>query len=279
VRLVALCRGIGGFALLACVVVHAAVAPQDAPFVPTPQPVVEAMLRLAGVTARDVVYDLGSGDGRVVITAARQFGARAVGVELDSHLVIQSEEAARQAGVERQVKFLEEDLFAVDLAPATVITMYLWPAMYERLLPRLSRLEPGTRIVVYRWGFADWTPDERGRAGEESFFLYRVPAQVAGRWRIRTRLADGVARELEIDFQQRHQALRAEARDAAGRVPVHEARLEGDRLSFALGEGAARQVFEGRVTRDAASGSVQSSQWPVRAAWRGERVSAGGQRK
>jgi SAM-dependent methyltransferase len=156
------------------------VAPQDAPFVPTPQPVVEAMLRLAGVDARDVVYDLGSGDGRVVITAARQFGARAVGVELDSHLVIQSEEAARQAGVERRVKFLEQDLFTVDLAPATVITMYLWPAMYDRLVPRLARLKPGTRIVVYRWGFANWTPEARGGTGEESYYLYRVPARGGG---------------------------------------------------------------------------------------------------
>jgi hypothetical protein len=173
--------GVPGLALLACVAVsHAAVAPQDAPFVPTPQPMVEAMLKLAGVGAQDVVYDLGSGDGRVVITAARQFGARGVGVELDSHLIIQSEEAARQAGVERRVTFLEQDLFTVDLAPATVVTMYLWPAMYERLLPRLARLRPGTRVVVYRWALPGWKPEARGGAGEESYFLYRLPAQVTG---------------------------------------------------------------------------------------------------
>ena len=172
---------IRGLALLACVAAsHAAVAPQDAPFVPTPQPMVEAMLKLAGVSAQDVVYDLGSGDGRVVITAARQFGARGVGIELDSHLVIQSEEAARQAGVERRVKFLEQDLFTIDLAPATVVTMYLWPGMYERLLPRLARLRPGTRVVTYRWALPSWKPEARGGAGEESYYLYRLPAQGTG---------------------------------------------------------------------------------------------------
>jgi SAM-dependent methyltransferase len=168
-------------------VAQAAVAPQDAPFVPTPQPVVEAMLRLAGVGAGDVVYDLGSGDGRVVITAARLFGARGVGVELDSHLVIQSEEAARQAGVERRVTILEQDLFTVDLAPATVVTIYLWSAMYDRLMPRLARLKPGTRIVVYRWALAGWKPEARGGTGEESYYLYRVPGQAAGPKEVQTR--------------------------------------------------------------------------------------------
>jgi SAM-dependent methyltransferase len=268
-----------GLALAAYGLCHAAVAPQDAPFVPTPQPVVEAMLRLAGVGAGDVVYDLGSGDGRVVITAARQFGARAVGVELDWHLVIQSEEAARQAGVERQVKFLEQDLFTVDLAPATVITMYLWPRMYDRLAPRLARLQPGTRIVIYRWGFTDWKPDERGGAGEESYFLYRVPAQVAGRWRVKAPLASGGTREIEVDFRQRYQEIQADARDGAGVVQIHEARLDGDRLSFVLGEGAARQAFEGRITRDVVSGTAQHAQAQARTAWSGERVSTAGQRK
>lgn len=180
-------RLVPGLALVAGAAAHAGVAPQDAPFVPTPQPVVEAMLRLAGVGADDVVYDLGSGDGRVVITAARQFGARGVGVELDSHLVIQSEAAARQAGVEQRVTILEQDLFRVDLAPATVITIYLWPAMYDRLLPRLARLRPGTRIVVYRWPFAGWKPEARGGAGEESYYLYRVPGQDAGSKGLQTR--------------------------------------------------------------------------------------------
>jgi hypothetical protein len=127
------------------------------------------MLQLANVGAHDVLYDLGSGDGRVVITAAKKFGARGVGVELDPHLVIQSEEAARQAGVEGRVKFLQENLFGVGLAEATVVTMYLWPRMYDKLAPRLLRLQPGTRIVIYRWGFTDWKPDRQ--AGRKPLFF------------------------------------------------------------------------------------------------------------
>src|SRR5205085_1442342 len=99
------------------------------PFVPTPQVVVDEMLRLAGVTAKDVVYDLGSGDGRIVITAAKKFGAEAVGVELDDHLIYQSEESARQANVENRVKFLQQDFFKTDFSEATVVTMYLLPGV------------------------------------------------------------------------------------------------------------------------------------------------------
>jgi hypothetical protein len=266
--------------LAACIVAlsHAATqasaqpAPQDAPFVPTPQPVVEAMLRLAHVSARDVVYDLGSGDGRVVITAAKMFGARAVGVELDPHLIIQSEEAARQAGVERLTLFLEQDLFKVDLAPATVITLYLWPRMYDKLAPVLVRLRPGTRIVIYRQGFTGWKPDERGGSGEQSYFLYRVPAHLAGRWRVSAPIGGAAPREYEIEFRQRFQEIRAEARDAAGTVPVSEAKLDGDRIRFVLGKDAVRWSFEGQVKGSVAGGVVRSTGEEAGVAWHGKRV-------
>jgi SAM-dependent methyltransferase len=257
----------------------AQVAPQDAPFVPTPQPIVEAMLQLANVTARDVVYDLGSGDGRIVITAAKKFGARSVGVELDPHLIIQSEESARQAGVERLTRFLEQDLFKVDLSPATVITLYLWPRMYDKLAPGLARLRPGTRIVIYRWGFTEWKPDRREGGGDESYFLYLVPAQVGGRWRVSAQLAAGTPREYQIEFRQRYQEIRGEARDAAGTVPVSEARLEGDRIRFVLGEGATRQSFEGQVAGNVASGVVRPAGAQAGAPWRAEQLTSGERRK
>ena len=252
-------------------------SPEDAPYVPTPQPIVEAMLALANVTPRDVVYDLGSGDGRVVITAARKFGARAVGVELDSHLVIQSEEAARQAGVERLTRFLEEDLYTVDLVPATVITMYLWPRMYDKLAPALAKLRPGTRIVIYRWGFTEWKPDRRGGSGEETYFLYHVPAQVAGRWRLTAASAAGAPREYEIEFRQRFQEIRAEARHAAGAVPVADAQIVGDTVSFVLVEADGRRRFEGNVRNDAMEGVARSSAGSglTEQGWRAVRVRAG----
>jgi hypothetical protein len=265
---------------LACIRGQAAaqVAPQDAPFVPTPQPVVEAMLQLANVGARDVLYDLGSGDGRVVITAAKKFGARGVGVELDPHLVIQSEEAARQAGVEGRVKFLQENLFGVGLAEATVVTMYLWPRMYDKLAPRLLRLQPGTRIVIYRWGFTDWKPDRQGGAGEEAYYLYFVPAQLAGRWRVRTQPANGEAREYVVEFRQRYQELQASAHDVSGSVPVAEARIAGDRVSFVLGNEGARGNFEGRVAGNVMTGAVRHGDAKAQGTWRAERLSAPGER-
>lgn len=136
-----------------------AVPAQDVPFVPTPQVTVDEMLRLAGVGPQDFVLDLGSGDGRIVITAARKFGARGTGVDLDYHLVIQSEESARQAGVEDRVKFLQQDLFKTDLGQATVITMYLLPAVTRKLVPSLLNLKPGTRIVSHDFTFEKWKPD------------------------------------------------------------------------------------------------------------------------
>jgi hypothetical protein len=261
---------------LACVAAHAwaQVAPQDAPFVPTPQPVVEAMLQLASVDERDLVYDLGSGDGRVVITAARRFGARAVGVELDPHLIIQSEEAARQAGVERRVKFLQEDLFGVDLAHATVVTMYLWPRMYDKLAPRLLKLRPGTRVVIYRWGFTEWKPDERRGSGEEAYYLYVVPAQLAGQWRVRATLAGGAVREYEIEFSQRYQELKAQARAGSGALPVVDARIAGDRISFMLGERGAGSRFEGIVDGAAMKGAVRDAVAKVDGSWQAQRLSA-----
>lgn len=128
-------------------------------FEPTPPEIVTAMLELAGVSADDVVYDLGSGDGRVVITAAKDFGARGVGVELDPELVERSRAAARSAGVADRVRFVRQDLFEADIRPATVVTLYLLPAVNLALRPKLLRdLAPGTRIVSHSHDMGDWAP-------------------------------------------------------------------------------------------------------------------------
>ena len=159
----------------------------DVPFVPTPQVVVDEMLRLANVGPGDFVIDLGSGDGRIPIAAAKKFGARALGVDLDFHLIIQSEESARQAAVEDRVKFMQQDLFKTDLGPATVITMYLLPAVNRRLRPQLLDLKPGTRIVAHDFDLDDWKPDRKVTI-RKNVFLWIVPAKVAGRWRMRLAL-------------------------------------------------------------------------------------------
>jgi len=153
--LVSLCAA----ALVLGVASAAAQAP-GAPFVPTPLPVVERMLELAKVTPGDVVYDLGSGDGRVVITAAQRYGARGVGIELNPVWVRDARRFAEALGVADKVTFRIEDLFTTDLREATVVTLYLYPAMNRKLAPRLlAELKPGARIVSHEYGIGDWPPD------------------------------------------------------------------------------------------------------------------------
>lgn len=236
-----------------------AVPAQDVPFVPTPQVTVDEMLRLAGVGPQDFVLDLGSGDGRIVITAARKFGARGTGVDLDYHLLIQSEESARQAGVEDRVKFLQQDLFKTDLGQATVITMYLLPAVTRKLVPSLLNLKPGTRIVSHDFDLGDWKPDRKTYI-RKNVFLWIVPAKVAGRWRARLALPP-IERQLELEFTQRFQEVDAHARLNGVPMQTWEVKLEGDRVSFALVDSADREneatlYFEGRVSGDVMEGNL-----------------------
>ena len=149
------------FVLCFANVVFAATAgSQDAPFVPTPGQVVDRILEFAGVTSHDVIYDLGSGDGRIVIAAAKRFGARGVGVEIDPDLVAEAQAAARREGVDHLVRFVEQDLFSADVSEATVVVLYLLPALNLELRPILTtQLNPGTRIVSHNFDMGDWEPD------------------------------------------------------------------------------------------------------------------------
>lgn len=149
----------------------------DIYFAPTPEPVVYEMLKLAEVTADDVVYDLGSGDGRIVVLAAQRYGARGVGIELDPKLVEVSREVAREAQVEHRVRFIHGDLFTADISEATVVTLYLSTSVNRELEPRLRReLRPGTRIVSHQFAIGTWTPARVVRAADGTdLYLWRVP--------------------------------------------------------------------------------------------------------
>ena len=171
----------------------------DVPFVPTPYVVIEEMLRLAKVTPQDYVMDLGSGDGRVLITAAQRYGARGMGVDLDGDLVAESTASAAEAGVAERVSFVQQDLFKTDLSRATVITMYLLPGVMGRLQPRLLELKPGTRLVSHDFRLGDWKPDVTTQIRKNTF-LWIVPAKVAGQWRIRVALPGG---EYDINLELR----------------------------------------------------------------------------
>jgi SAM-dependent methyltransferase len=173
----------------------------DVPFVVTPDNVTIEMLRLADVKPGDYVIDLGSGDGRIVIVAAKRFGARGLGVEIVPSLVEKSRDNARRAGVADRAEFREQDLFATDLSKATVITMYLLPEVNLQLRPKLLALKPGTRIVSHDWDMGDWKPDRVitvdapdkpiGREKLSRLYLWTVPA------RSRRRCDTGILKRLE----------------------------------------------------------------------------------
>ena len=152
----------------------------DVVFVPTPEDVVAGMLELAGVGPGDVVYDLGSGDGRIPITAASLYGARGVGYDLDPERISEARENARRAGVEDRVKFVQGDLFQADIGDASVVTLYLLPELNEKVMPKLLReLRPGTRVVSHACDMGEWEPDETRQIDGSTIYLWRVPERPA----------------------------------------------------------------------------------------------------
>jgi SAM-dependent methyltransferase len=148
----------------------------DVPFVPTPPEVVEQMLKLANVHKGDVVYDLGCGDGRIVIMAAEKFGATATGVDIDPERIKEANENAEKAGVKDKVRFIQGDLFTAEIKPATVVTLYLLPSVNEKLKPRLlSELKAGTRVVSHSFDMGDWKPDKTVEVNGRRLYLWIIP--------------------------------------------------------------------------------------------------------
>jgi SAM-dependent methyltransferase len=212
------------------------------PLITTPAEVVERMLALAGVGPRDLVVDLGSGDGRIVIAAAQKFGARGFGIELDGALVERSRERAREAKVADRVSFVQGDVLSADLSRASVVTVYLLPGLMARLQARfIDELSPGTRIVSHAFGMAGWVPDRSesvrlttrhpGQGDESTLHLWIVPAQVRGVWR---------APGLEVRIEQNYQRIEvdgAPARISGRDIAWHgfKGRVEGNRIVGELG--------------------------------------------
>ena len=148
----------------------------DVIFVPTPNEIVDAMLKMAGVTKNDTVYDLGCGDGRIVITAAQKFGARGVGVDIDPNRVAEATENVKKAGVAGRVKIVRGDLFETDLSPASVVTLYLLTELNLKLRPKLLReLKPGTRVVSHAFNMGDWKPERTAEVSGTHVYLWRIP--------------------------------------------------------------------------------------------------------
>jgi len=236
--------------------------PRDAPYFPTPQSVVDRMLQLAKVGPEDYVIDLGSGDGRIVITAAKRFGARGHGIEIEPSLVNQANWTARREGVGDRVKFVEQDLFQTDLRPATVLTLYLFRELNIKLAPRiLEQLRPGARVVSHDWDLGDWPPDHQetmpapdkavGISRESKVFLWIVPARVQGEWRIETTLSGAPAATLAL--RQRYQHLEG----TLGGASLQGGKANGADVAFTVaGTGPLAGRYEGTAAGDAMTGRV-----------------------
>ncbi|MGQ0512479.1 MAG: methyltransferase domain-containing protein [Betaproteobacteria bacterium] len=236
-------------------VARAQVTTEQAPFITTPPEVVARMLALAGTGTQDFVVDLGSGDGRIVIAAARNFGARGLGLDIDARLVALSRENARAAGVAERVAFEHRDVLQADLSGATVVTLYLLPSIIDRLQPKLlDELRPGSRIVSHAFAMVGWKPDRMetlrlakrhdGQGDESRVLLWVVPATVRGSWR---------ARDWRLRISQNYQEIELEG-EAYGRpLEVRQAKLDGAAIRFS----SPGLEFSGRVEGKRISGELR----------------------
>jgi hypothetical protein len=235
------------------------------PYVPSPQSVVSDMLRYADVNANDFLIDLGSGDGRIVLTAAKVFGARGFGVEIKEDLVKRANEAAQKEGLADRVKFMKADLFKTDISQASVITMYLLPDTVNLLKDKfLTELKPGTRIVSHDYPLTGWIPEKYVQMDLEDkvqisgvtttlIYLYIVPAKVAGKWE--AHMPAAISRQpatlsLKQQLTRVSGSLRVDGRD----VPLEEAKLRGDKLTFRLA--GRKGEFSGTVKGGAIEGTL-----------------------
>jgi SAM-dependent methyltransferase len=212
---------------------------KDVIWIPTRDALVHRMLRMARTTKSDVVVDLGAGDGRIPIVAARDYGATARGVEYDGRMVRLAQCLARAEGLEGRVTFVEGDIFATDFRDATVVTMYLLPELNLKLRPTLLQLAPGTRIVSHAYDLGDWKPDEDAVLPSGTAYLWIVPARAAGRWRVTTPQGTPA---FDLVLEQRFQLVGGTARAPDGRWESKvSGRLDGERLQLRM-EGARDHV-------------------------------------
>ncbi len=235
------------------------------PFGATPHEVVAEMLALAEVDKEDVVYDLGSGDGRIPIAAATEAGARGVGVELRPELVKRSRKAAEEAGVADRVRFLKKDFFEVDISEATVVMLYLFPRTTVRLRPKLlEELEPGTRIVAYNYGIEGWPRDKEQPVEALSYgtlYYWVVPANVSGSWEGLISLGSEGGRRFTLQFDQTFQQVRGHVMIGDEQLPLHDVELEADNLTFTLSlPGEERLMLAGKVAGGRMRGVVRPAQ-------------------
>ncbi len=255
------------------------------PYVPTPQVVVDQMLRIGRIGARDVVVDLGCGDGVIVLTAVEQLKAQGFGVDIDPDLVALANGEAKKRGIADRAKFYVQDVFKADIGKATVVTLYLLPGMMLDLRSKiLGELKPGTRVVSHDYHFDDWTPDDQYTwdvpekelitgVPRATVYLWIVPARIAGKWQVRME-APGTEK-FDLVLKQRYQDIDGVIIGGASKErKLTQSRLEGDDISFAFTSGNDRHHFKGRVSGEAMEGTVQLAGGKGAAKWSATRIKA-----
>lgn len=229
---------------------------KDVIWVPTKDELVNKMLETAGVTANDIVYDLGAGDGKIPIAAARIFGAKAVGIEYNPEMAALATRNAQRAGVADKVKIINGDIFVEDFSKATVVTLYLLPDLNLKLRPTFLKMKPGTRVVSHAFDMGDWEPDRKIEATHATAYYWVVPADVAGNWVI-----DGIKDHPRamLSLAQRFQRIGGNIMLGNTSIPLLGAEIEGDKLSFRFidAKGSMHRV-KARVQGRKLEGEVQS---------------------
>jgi SAM-dependent methyltransferase len=268
------------FAVAALAALAAAVAPPaaaqeltwpqfrgyDVPYVPTPPEVVDEMLRLAGVRSGDILYDLGCGDGRIVIAAAKRYGVKAVGIDIDPVRVAESNDNAAAAGLAGKVRFVQKDIFEADFRDATVVTMYLLNSVNVRLRPKLlAELKPGTRLVSHSFEMGEWRPDKTVEVStsfddRRDVHFWVIPANVTGRWDWDVP-AGRQKRHVTLRATQEFQIVEATGTEDGQPLAVGGVVVSGDRISFRVDTAADGKdvslLYEGKVLGDAIEGTVR----------------------
>jgi len=237
------------------------------PYVPTPQVVVDEMLRIGRVGPDDFVIDLGSGDGIIVLTAAQRLKARGMGVDIDPELVQRSNNEAKRLGIADRASFQVQDVFKADLSRATVVTLYLLPGMMINLRPKIyTELKPGTRVVSHDYFFDEWQPDHQftwdvpekekvNGVPRATVYLWIVPAKVAGRWQLA--VAAPGDEKYELNLRQSYQNLDGSAAAGGKTVKFTQSRLSGADVTFAIPASGGRHLFKGKVAGESMEGSVE----------------------
>ncbi len=229
-------------------------AGKDVIWVPTPDDVVERMLRMAQVTANDYVINLGAGDGKIATAAAKKFGARALGIEYNPDMVKHANRNIEKAGVTGKAKVVHGDIFASDFTQATVITMYLLPALNLKLRPQILAMRPGTRVVSHSFTMEEWEPDETSASDGRRAYFWVVPANVGGTWTL-----EAAGERLELALEQKFQRIEGSVILGQLQAGLRDVRLRGSHISFAyVDNSSARRDFTGRVAGTRIEGTFRT---------------------